>query len=111
LFDQRIDVSRGVPGDDGGMDGAIESCGVGESLVSQMMGFEIMPDNLDVVEFGRILGQPHHSLDPGPKQKIHWLLACPLELLEVNVAEGIGCMTRGPAAYPWSHRAPHQCVR
>jgi hypothetical protein len=61
LFDQRIDVSRGVAGDYGGTDGAIESLGVDESLVSQMMGFEIIPDNFDVVEFGRIFGQPLHG--------------------------------------------------
>jgi hypothetical protein len=48
------------------MDGAIESCGVGESLVSQMMGFEINLDALDVVEFGRILGQPLHGEPMGP---------------------------------------------
>ena len=40
------------------MDGPIESFGVGEGLVGQMMRFEIVPDNFDVVEFGRVLGQP-----------------------------------------------------
>ena len=34
------------------MDGSIESFGVG-----QMMGFEIVPDHFDVVEFRRVLGQ------------------------------------------------------
>ena len=38
------------------MDGAIEVLGVGEGLVGQMMRFEVVPDNLDVVEFGRVLG-------------------------------------------------------
>ena len=40
------------------MDGSIESFGIGEGLVGQMMGFEIVPDHFDVVEFGRVLGQP-----------------------------------------------------
>ena len=34
------------------MDGGVEGFGVGEGLVGEMMGFEIMPDDLDVVEFG-----------------------------------------------------------
>lgn len=40
------------------MDGSIESFGIGEGLVGQMMRFEIVPDNFDVVEFGRVFGQP-----------------------------------------------------
>ena len=58
LFDQRIDVSLGVQAGYGGVDGAIEVLGLGEGLVGQMMRFEIVPDDLDVVEFGRVLGQP-----------------------------------------------------
>ena len=40
------------------MDGSIESFGIGEGLMGQMMRFEIVPDHFDVVEFGRVLGQP-----------------------------------------------------
>ena len=40
------------------VDGSIEIVGVGEGLVGQMMGFEIAPDGFDVVEFGRVFGQP-----------------------------------------------------
>jgi hypothetical protein len=40
------------------VNGLIEIVAVGEGLVSQMMGFEIAPHGLDVVEFGRVLGQP-----------------------------------------------------
>ena len=40
------------------MDGGVEGFGVGECLVGEMMGFEIMPDDLDVVEFGRVFRQP-----------------------------------------------------
>ena len=40
------------------MDGGIEVFCVGEGLVGEMMGFQVMPDNFDVVEFGRIFGQP-----------------------------------------------------
>ena len=39
------------------MDGSIESFGIGEGLMGQMMRFEIVPDHFDVVEFGRVLGQ------------------------------------------------------
>ena len=34
------------------MDGTVEGVGVGESLMGQMVRLEIVPDNLDVVEFG-----------------------------------------------------------
>jgi hypothetical protein len=34
------------------VDGGIECFDVGEGLVSKMKGLEIVPDDLDVVEFG-----------------------------------------------------------
>ena len=40
------------------MDGLFERGGVGEGLVGEVIGFEIVPDRLDIIEFGRILGQP-----------------------------------------------------
>ena len=40
------------------MDGAIERVGVGEGLVGEMMGFEIVPDNLNVIKLGGVFGQP-----------------------------------------------------
>jgi hypothetical protein len=43
------------------LDGAIKSLGVDEGLVGEMMGLEIAPDNLDVVEFGSVFGQPFDS--------------------------------------------------
>lgn len=46
LFDQRIDGSLGIQGGYGGVDGAVEGVGVGESLVGEMMRFEIAPYNL-----------------------------------------------------------------
>jgi hypothetical protein len=57
-LDQRIDVSLDVQGANRGVDGSVESLDIGEGLVGQMMRFEIAPDNFDVIEFGRILGQP-----------------------------------------------------
>ena len=39
------------------MDGTIESLGVGEGMVGLMVGFEMVPHNLDIVEFGRVFGQ------------------------------------------------------
>lgn len=58
LFDQRTDVSLSVQGDNRGVNGPVEVVGVGEGLVGEMVGFEIAPDGFDVVEFGRVLGQP-----------------------------------------------------
>jgi len=43
------------------MDFPVEVVGVGEGLVSEVMGFEVAPDRLDVVEFGRVFGQPLHG--------------------------------------------------
>ena len=57
-IDQRFDGALPVQGLHGGVDAAIESSGVGEGLVGEMMRFEIVPDNLDVVELRRVLGQP-----------------------------------------------------
>src|SRR5271166_5895346 len=56
--DQRIGISLAVQGFDGGVYFAIESFGIGECLMGQMMRLEIVPDNLDIVELGRVLGQP-----------------------------------------------------
>ena len=51
------------------MDGSIESFGIGEGLVGQMKGFEIVPDHFDVVEFGRVLGQPFDGEPVGTGRK------------------------------------------
>ncbi len=41
------------------MDGSIEVGGVGEGVVGEIVRFEIVPDTLDVVEFGaHIAWQP-----------------------------------------------------
>src|SRR5215469_17162589 len=40
------------------MDGFIENVRVGKGLVSQMMGLEVAPDNLDVIELRGIFRQP-----------------------------------------------------
>ena len=40
------------------MDGSIEVGGVGEGVVGEIVRFEIVPDNLDVVEFGCVFWQP-----------------------------------------------------
>ena len=56
--DQRIASSLAVQGMHGFMDGAVEGVGVSEGLVGEMMRLEIVPDDLDVVEFGRVFWQP-----------------------------------------------------
>ncbi len=40
------------------MDGSIEVGGVGEGVVGEIVRFEIVPHNLDVVEFGCVFWQP-----------------------------------------------------
>ena len=36
----------------------VEEAWIGEGLVGEMAGFEIAPDDFDVVEFGSVFGQP-----------------------------------------------------
>ena len=40
------------------MDCAVEGVGISEGLMCQMVRLEIVPDNLDVVEFGCVFWQP-----------------------------------------------------
>ena len=58
MKDQRIDGSLPVQGGHGGVDCAVEGVGVSEGLMGQMMRLEIVPDNLDIVEFGCVFRQP-----------------------------------------------------
>ena len=51
---QRDDHALTVEIVDGGVDGLVESGDVGEGLVGEVMRLEVVPDHLDVVEFGRI---------------------------------------------------------
>jgi hypothetical protein len=39
-------------------DGGVERLGVSERLVGQVIGFEIVPDDLDVIELRGVFGQP-----------------------------------------------------
>ena len=56
LNDQRIDSSLPVQGSHGCVDCAVEDVGISEGLMGQMARLEIVPDNLDVVEFGSYFG-------------------------------------------------------
>ena len=58
LNDQRIDGSLPVQGTHGCVDCAVEGVGISEGLMGQMARLEIVPDNLDVVEFGCVFWQP-----------------------------------------------------
>ncbi len=40
------------------MDGCVEGFGIGESHVGEVIGLKVMPDRLDVIEFGRIAPGP-----------------------------------------------------
>ena len=57
-LDQRLSRWAVVYGGYGLMDGAFQVICVGEGLVSQLALFHLTPDNLDVVQFGSVLGQP-----------------------------------------------------
>ena len=58
MNDQRIDGSLPVQGSHGCVDYAVEGVGISEGLMGQMARLEIVPDNLDVVEFGCVFWQP-----------------------------------------------------
>ena len=58
MNDQRIDSSLQVQGSHGCVDCAVEGVGISEGLMCQMVRLEIVPDNLDVVEFGSVFWQP-----------------------------------------------------
>jgi len=58
---QRTGHALSVEIGDVAMDFPVEVVGVGEGLVSEVMGFEVAPDRLDVVEFGCVFGQPLHG--------------------------------------------------
>ena len=61
LVGQRIWFPFEVQGLDGVMDGPVEDVCVGEGLMGEIVGFQVSPDGFDVVEFGRIFGQPLNS--------------------------------------------------
>jgi len=50
-----------IQGLGGGVDFPVKSFGIGERLMGQMMCLEVVPSNLNVVEFGRVLGEPVDS--------------------------------------------------
>ena len=54
--DQRIDISLVVQGFHRPVDFAVAGFGIGKCLMGQIMRLEIAPDNLDVIEFRRVLG-------------------------------------------------------
>src|SRR5574340_539950 len=55
---QRIWDALTVEIGDGVMDGLVERIRVDEGLVGEVMGLEITPDRLDVIEFGSVFRQP-----------------------------------------------------
>ena len=55
---QRNDHALTVEVFDGCVDGLVERGDVGKGLMGEVMRLEVVPDDLDVVEFGRVLGQP-----------------------------------------------------
>src|SRR6266436_5164926 len=58
LFAQQIAISFRVQVGDGPVDSGVQGVDIGKRLVGEIEGFEVMPDHFDVVELGRVLGQP-----------------------------------------------------
>ena len=75
-FGQRIAISLGIEGDDGVMDGCVGGFSIGESHVGEVIGLKVMPDRLDVIEFGRIFWQPFDGepMSTGFKRRLRGLL-------------------------------------
>jgi hypothetical protein len=67
--DQRTEASLLVQGIHRCVDFAVEGFGVSKCLMGEMMGFEIAPDHLDIIEFGRIFRQPLDSEPVGAGRK------------------------------------------
>src|SRR5579863_8509166 len=55
---QRNEHALAVEIVNGCVDGVVECGDIGEGLMGEVMGLEVVPDHLDVVEFGRVFGQP-----------------------------------------------------
>ena len=89
LLGQRIWFSFDVQSLDGVVDGSVE--GVGEGLIGGIMGFEVAPDGFDVVEFGRVFGQP---LDAQPMGSANGLSQWAQPMGSAN--------GRGRPVRPWS---------
>jgi hypothetical protein len=51
------------------VDGLVEDIRIGECLMVDMMSLKITPDNLDVVEFGRIFWATTRRSVNGPAQR------------------------------------------
>ncbi len=55
---QRIRHAFAIEIGDGIVDGVVECRGVGEGSMCQVTSLEIVPDDIDAVEFGCVFGQP-----------------------------------------------------
>src|SRR5271166_7115728 len=55
---QRLAGAFGVQGRNGMANGVFENGFVGEGLVGEVMGFEVAPCSLDLVELGSVFGEP-----------------------------------------------------
>ena len=55
---QRNEHALAVEIVNGCVDGVVECSDIGEGLMGEVMGLEVVPDHLDVIEFWRVFGQP-----------------------------------------------------
>ena len=71
MFGQRKRHALGVQRVHGLVDRLVERVRISKGLMREMMGLEVTPHDFDVVQFGRILGQPLDGkpVRPGGKRR------------------------------------------
>src|SRR3954447_22536152 len=85
-------LSLVVEAGDGVMDGVVESVGIGEGVVGEIMLLEVAPASLDVVQFGGVFRQPLEG-EPGTLGK---RAGCQLAGVDWPVVEN---RDQGPGAF------------
>ena len=83
------------------MDGCVEGFSIGESHVGEVIGLEVMPDGLDVIEFGRIFWQPFDGkpMGTGLKRRLRGLADMNGTVIEHH-DNGLGLEARFGAVEP-----------
>ena len=83
------------------MDGCVEGFGIGESHVGEVIGLKVMPDRLDVIEFGRIFWQPFDGepMGAGFKRRLRGLAHMDRTVIEDH-NDGLGHKARLGAVEP-----------
>jgi hypothetical protein len=83
------------------MDCCIEGFGIGESHVGEVIGLKVMPDRLDIIEFGSIFGQPFNGepMGAGRQRRLRGLADMDWTVIEHH-NDGLGLKARFGAVEP-----------